>query len=457
LDTEGLVSENEFNSEAPASVKEGPNKRQRVTLMRPYILTYFVLPIAITFVPSVHAQMPLAKPESQGFSTERLNRIGPVMREEIAKGTMPGAVTLIARNGQIVHFEAHGYLDSGKTKPMPNDAIFRALSMTKPFVSVAAMMMVEQGKFQLRDPVANWLPELKEMKVIVEKKDAAGTAIRETEAAARPISVQDLLRHTSGFTYAGSAPYPEIREAYEKADFSSRETDVSPEEFIQRLAAIPLAYQPGTRWEDGVSTDVLGVLLERVGGKPLHVLLDEMIFKPLHMKDTSFQVTSSQLFRLADALDTDPMKTFVWKDARVEDDPLKRYRKAGGGTVTTAYDYFRFAQMVLNGGELDGVRLLSKKTVEYMLSDHIPGLAGSPSAATGPGYGFGLGFAIRRQDGFATAPGSTGDAMWAGFAGTSFTIDPREKIVGIFMAAAPTPRLHTRNLFKNLLYGAVVK
>jgi CubicO group peptidase (beta-lactamase class C family) len=186
---------------------------------------------------------------------------------------------------------------------------------------------------------------------------------------------------------------------------------VSPDEFIQRLAAIPLAYQPGTRWEYGLSTDVLGVLLERVSGKPLHVLLDEMIFKPLHMKDTSFQVPSTRLPRLAEALDADPMKTFVMKEAPVEDDPIKRYRKGGGGSATTAYDYFRFAQMVLNGGELDGVRLLSKKTVEYMLSDHIPGLAGSPSPTSGPGYGFGLGFGVRRQDGFAIVPGSTGDAI----------------------------------------------
>jgi CubicO group peptidase (beta-lactamase class C family) len=395
----------------------------------------------------------VAAPATQGFAADRLNRISSVINLEIENGTIPGAVTLIARNGKLVHFEAHGFLDGSKKKRMDKDALFRALSMTKPFVSVATMMLVEQGRLQLSDPVTNWLPELRDMKVIVERRgDAAGDAVRQTEAAAHPISVHDLLRHTSGFTYPRTAPYPEIRDAYTKADILSRETDVSPEEFLQRLAAIPLAYQPGTRWTYGLSMEVLGVLLERLSGKPLHVLLDEMIFKPLQMKNTSFHVTPAQLSRLAEILDTDPMKAVARKTARVEDDPMKRYRNAGGGSVTTAYDYFRFAQMILNGGELDGVRLLSRKAVEYMLSDHIWGLPGPA-----PGYGFGLGFGVRRYDGVAVTPGSTGDVYWAGLAGTSFIIDPKEKIVGIFMAAAPTPLQHTQELFKNLLYGAVVK
>jgi CubicO group peptidase (beta-lactamase class C family) len=281
---------------------------------------------AAMFTSSAAAQLPVAAPESQGMASDRLARIGAVMKIEIDKGTMPGAVTLIARNGRIVHFEAHGFLDNGKTRPMPKDAVFRAFSMTKPFVSVAAMMMVEQGRFQLRDPITNLLPELKDLKVIVEKRDASGNVTRDTEPAARPITVQDLLRHTSGFTYAATAPYPEIRDAYNKLDIEGRETDISPDEFIKRLATVPLAYQPGTRWEYGISTDVLGVLLERAAGKPLHVLLDEMIFKPLKMKDTGFQVTAEQLPRLADAFDSDPQKAGLWKWVRVEADPAKRYR-----------------------------------------------------------------------------------------------------------------------------------
>jgi CubicO group peptidase (beta-lactamase class C family) len=226
---------------------------------------------------------------------------------------------------------------------------------------------------------------------------------------------------------------------------------------LKNLGQIPLAAHPGTRWEYGISTDVLGVLLEKVVGKRLDVLLAEMIFAPLGMKDTTFQVKPADLPRLADALDSDPLKKSFWQLARVEADPGKRYVHGGAGVVTTAYDYFLFTQMVANGGELGGVRLLSKKTVDYMLSDHIPGIAGSTAASTGPGYGFGLGFAVRRQDGFAIAPGSAGDAMWAGAGGTFFTIDPKERIVGVLMTAAPSTRIHTRMLFKNLLYGAVVK
>jgi CubicO group peptidase (beta-lactamase class C family) len=419
-----------------------------------------VFVLAAVTASAAHAQNPELSPKlkasPQGFSQARLARIAPVIAQEITKGTMPGAVTLIARNGKIVHFAAHGWLDQQKTRPMTTDAVFRAFSMTKPFVSVAAMMLVEQGWMKLSDPISNWIPELKEMKVLVEKKDAAGNVTREIVPAARPITVQDLLRHTSGFTYISSAPFAEIKDAYTKADIESRESDVSPEQFVQRLAAIPLAWQPGTHWEYGVSTDVLGVLLERLMRTRLDRVLDIMIFKPLKMHDTGFQLAANQRPRLADGFDSDPLKAPSWKWARVEEDPGKRYRLGGAGTVSTAMDYFRFAQMIANYGELDGVRLLSRKTVEYMLSDHIPDFAGSTAATTGPGYGFGLGFGVRRQDGFAVVPGSTGDAMWAGLGGTTFTIDPKEKIVGVFMAQAPTPRLHTRFLFKNLLYGALV-
>jgi CubicO group peptidase (beta-lactamase class C family) len=413
--------------------------------------------VSVVLLSGVLAGVTQVAPESEGFSSERLARIGAVMRAEIDKGTLPGAVTLIARHGKVVHFEAHGYLDSGKTKPMPQDAVFRMFSMAKPFVSVAAMMLVEQGSMKLSDPVSTWIPEFKDMQVLIEKKDAAGHVAREPVPAERPITLQDLLRHTSGFAYADNAPFPELKDAYTKADIDSLETDVSPDELVQRLAGIPLAWQPGTRWQYGVSTDVLGVLLERLTGTRLDVLLAEMIFTPLGMKDTSFQVKPAQMARLADAFDSDPLKAQAWKSTRVEADPGKRYRKGGGGTMSTAADYFRFAQLLVNGGALDGVRLLSRKTVEYILSDHIPGFPDVPGGATGPGYGFGLGFAVRRQEGFAVVPGSTGDALWVGFAGTGFTIDPKEKIVGVFMVQAPTARIPIRFLFKNLLYGALVQ
>jgi len=421
------------------------------------MIRFSILAAGLATVGMLPAHAAETPPEMQGFSPERLNRIASVMKAEIEKGTMPGAVSLISRNGKIVHLEAHGYLDAAKTKPMGKNAVFRAFSMTKPLTSVAAMSLVEQGKISLRDPISTWMPEFKEMKVYSERQDERGKTTREAVPARKPITVQDLLRHTSGFTYSGSAPFPEMKEAYEKADIESRDTDLSPEEFVKRLAAIPLAYEPGTRWEYGVSSDVLGVLVERVSGKRLDQYLDELVFKPLQMKDTSFQASSEQLPRLADAFDSDPQKTNLWKGARVEADPGKRYRFGGAGSVTTAEDYLRFAQMMLNKGQLDGVRILSRETVEYMMSDHIAGLQGSPFPSTGPGYGFGLGFAVRLQEGVSWVPGSTGDAMWAGAGGTVFTIDPKEKIIGILMTAAPSTRLQTRFLFKNLLYAALVQ
>ena len=358
------------------------------------------LMVLLTAAAPMHlASAAAAEIEAQGFSTDRLARIAPVMKEEIAKGTMPGAVTLIARNGQIVYFEAHGFIDAAKTEPMTKDAVFRAFSMTKPFTSVAAMVLVEQGKMSLRDPISNWMPEFKEMKVLAEQKDERGRTSPVAVPTKRPITVHDLLRHTSGFTYAGTSPFPELKEAYEKTEVEARTSDVSPEEFIKRLAEIPLAYEPGTRWEYSVSTDVLGVLVERVSGKRLDHYLDEILFEPLKMRDTSFQATSEQLPRLADALDADPQKARSWQSVRVEADPGKTYRKGGAGAVTTAEDYFRFAQMMLNKGQLDGVRILSRETVEFMMSDHIAGLQGSPFPTTGPGYGFGLGFGVRLQEG----------------------------------------------------------
>lgn len=423
--------------------------------MRRRQLRLFLIPFCIA-LPLFAAKAAEVAPESQGFSAERLARIAPAMKAEVDKGAIPGAVTLIARNGQIVHFEAHGFIDAAKTKPMTKDAVFRGFSMTKPFTSVAAMTLVEQGKIELRDPISTWMPEFKEMKVLTEVRDERGRTTRVAVPAKRAITVHDLLRHTSGFTYSFSTPYPELKEAYDKADVEGQKTDISPEEFVKRLAEIPLAYEPGTRWEYGLSTDVLGVLVERVTGKRLDLYLDEILFKPLKMTETSFQASAAQLPRLADALDADPQKAMLWRWARVETDPALHYRLGGAGAVFTAEDYLRFCQMLLNKGQLDGVRILSRETVEFMMSDHIAGLQGTPSPSTGPGYGFGLGFAVRLQEGVAWIPGSTGDAMWAGAGGTVFTIDPKEKIVGILLAAAPSTRLHTRFLFKNLLYGGLV-
>jgi CubicO group peptidase (beta-lactamase class C family) len=360
----------------------------------------------------------------------------------------PGAVTLVARNGQIVHFEATGYLDAQKKTPIQKDSIFRLASMTKPVVTAAAMMLVEQGKLKLNDPITTWLPELKDLKV----ETAAGDV-----PLNRPIWVQDLMRHTAGFVYAGSTRSPRIKKLYDDLNIESREVDITSEEMLKSLGQIPLAHQPGTFWEYSIAVDVLGLLLERVEKKPLDTLVKELLINPLGMKDTTWWVASNNMGRLAESLDSDGQKAAMLKSYRQSYDPSgKSYFKGGAGLVGTASDYLRFAQMILNGGELDGRRYLSRKTVEFMLSQHTTGMGGSTIGTTGPGYGFGLGFGVRLDEGMGWIPGSKGDAMWAGAWGTSFWIDPKEKLVGILMAQGPSNRIHTRMLYKSLVYGALV-
>jgi CubicO group peptidase (beta-lactamase class C family) len=387
--------------------------------------------------------------EVQGMSRARMARIAPVMREQVEKNIFPGAVTLIARNGKVVHFESHGFQDAKKSKAMGKDAIFRMASMTKPIVTVAGMMLVEQGKMKLNDPIATYLPELKDLTVETPEGDKPLT---------RPIWVQDLMRHTAGFVYQNATKSPRIKEMYEKGNIEGREVDITGDEMLKNLGRIPVAHQPGTVWEYSIAVDVLGLLIERVAKKPLDAVLKDMLLDPLGMKDTAFWVPQDKQSRLAEAPDSDPLKAGMLKSYRDSYNPAgKQYFKGGSGLVGTAADYLRFAQMMVNGGELDGKRYLSKKTVEFMLSDHTVGMAGSTIATTGPGYGGGLGFGVRLHDGMAWTPGSKGDAMWAGAWGTSFWIDPKERLVGILMAQGPSTRVHTRMLYKDLVYGSMVK
>jgi CubicO group peptidase (beta-lactamase class C family) len=385
----------------------------------------------------------------QGLSKARMARIAPAMQEQMAKGMFPGAVTLIARGGKVVHFEAHGYQDAARTKAMSKDTLFRLASMTKPIVTAAAMMLVEQGKLKLNDPVVGWLPELKDLKVETPAGDVP---------LARPIWVQDLMRHTAGFVYAGGTKSARIRDLYEKGNIEAREVDITGDEMLKNLGQIPLAHQPGTVWEYSVAVDVLGLLIERVAKKPLDAILKEMLLDPLGMKDTAFWVAPDKAARLAEALDSDPLKAGMLKSYRDSANPAgKSYFKGGAGLVGTAEDYLKFCQMMVNGGEYQGKRYLSRKTVEFMLSNHTVGIAGSPFPTTGPGYAMGLGFGVRLDEGMGWTPGSKGDAMWAGAWGTSFWIDPKEKLVGILMAQGPSFRGQTRMLYKDLVYGALVK
>ena len=385
----------------------------------------------------------------EGMSRARLARIGPSMKEQIDKNIFPGAVTLVARHGKVVHFETHGFADAGKSVPLKKDALFRLASMTKPITTVAAMMLVEQGKMKLGDPITNWLPELKDLKVETANGDVPLT---------RPIWVQDLMRHTAGFVYAGAAKSARIKEGYEKGNIESREVDITAEEMLKNLGQVPLAHQPGVFWEYSIATDVLGLLVERVAGKSLDLVFNELLFAPLGMTDTAFWVTPDKAGRIAESLEADPLQATMRKGYRILSNPVGRsYLKGGAGLVGTASDYLKFMQMIANKGEYNGKRFLSKKTVEFMLSDHTVGMGGTTFGSTGPGYGFGLGFAVRRGDGMAWTAGSTGDAMWAGAWGTSFWVDPKEGLIGILMSQGPSTRVHSRMLFKNLVYGAMVK
>jgi CubicO group peptidase (beta-lactamase class C family) len=387
--------------------------------------------------------------EVEGFSPSRLARIAPAMKALTDGGSVPGAVTLIARNGKVVHFESHGFLDAAKSKPMQKDSLFRLASMTKPIVTTAAMMLVEQGKLKLNDPLSLWLPELKDLKVETPTGDVP---------LVRPIWVQDVMRHTAGFVYGGAARSPRIKKMYEDLNIEAREVDITTEAMLKNLGTIPLANQPGVMWEYSISTDVLGLVVERVAGRPLDVALKELLFDPLGMTETTWWVEAAQTNRMAEAFDSDPLKASSLKSYRQHYNPAgKSYFRGGAGLVSTASDYLKYAQMMVNGGEYDGRRYLSRKTVELMLSNHIVGMGGTTIATTGPGYGFGLGYGVRLDEGMGWTPGSKGDAMWAGAWGTSFWIDPKEKLVGILMTQGPSTRVQTRMLYKGLVYGALVR
>jgi CubicO group peptidase (beta-lactamase class C family) len=313
---------------------------------------------------------------------------------------------------------------------------------------VATMMLLEEGRLQLADPVSKYIPELKGLKVGVEKTDAAtGQAGLEIVAAQREMTVYDLLRHTSGLTY-GVFGKSMVKDLYTKNGVDA--SDHSNAELVKKLAMVPLMFQPGETWEYSRSTDVLGHLLERVTGQDLDQVLDERIIKPLGMRDTAFFVESARQARIAEPFAKEPQTGAAINLLAVREKP--KYLAGGQGLVSTSADYLRFAQMLLNGGELDGIRILSRKTVEFMTSDHLGGIRGGP----GPGYGFGLGFAVRAGAGQSSYPGSAGEYNWAGFGGTCFWIDPKERLIAIWMMQSPQTRVYYRNLYRDLVYGALV-
>ncbi len=388
------------------------------------------------------------KASSPDFSRERLEALAARVRADVQDKRIPGAVMLVARNGRVAYFEAVGMQDPKSGTPMQKDSIFRIYSMTKPIVSVAAMMLVEEGRMQLADPVSKYLPELKGLKVGVETKDATGKAVLELVPSRREMTVQDLLRHTSGiaYDYFGKSLVKDAYKANKVDDW-----DQTNSEFVQRLTKVPLHHQPGSTWEYSLSTDVLGHLIERLTGSTLDRFVEARILEPLGMKDTAFQVEPAKHGRIAEALASDSdAKGMHWEQVR---SPRKRL-SAGAALLSTAEDYFRFTQMLLNGGELDGVRLLSRKTVEYMTSDHLGAVRG-PAYLPGPGHGFGLGFAVRTAAGESNTPGSVGDYWWGGYGGTYFWVDPKEKLIAIWMMQSVGNRSYYRMLYRTMVYSAM--
>ncbi len=406
----------------------------------------------LSFATLAFADLPSAPPASMGMSAERLQRIRPVVQKEIDNQQMPGAVVMVMRKGAVVFSDDIG---------VKHDAIFRAYSMTKPMVSVLAMMMVEEGQLQLADPVSKFLPQLAKQTVLADLADAS----KGTVPANRGTTVQDLLRHTSGLTYAEFTRSPVARQAYIDAGLFSNEVGakwitLTPEQQVEAFAKAPLQWQPGSTWEYSLSTDMLGRVLEAVGKNPLSVMLEERLIKPLGMKDTSFVVPADKAHRIAEPLAIDPLTKKPFP-------PMLDLTKAqgndsgGAGLATTADDYLRFCQMLLNGGTLDGKRYLSRTTVALMTSDQL-----GPKVATPvqpgellmgvQGYTFGLGFMVRQGQGMASVPGSEGDYAWAGAGGTFFWIDPKEQVIGLLMAQTPGPqRQYYRRMIKQLVYQAI--
>jgi len=401
-------------------------------------------------------------PETVGLSSNRLANIRAVMNKHIAEKRIPGASGLIARQGKIAYQETFGMADVEAGKPMKMDTIHRIYSMTKPITSAALMMLYEEGKFQLNDPVAKYLPEFAKMQVAIEEKDPqTGQMVMKTVPARRPITVRDLLRHTAGLTYGVFGDTLVDRE-YRKAKILGQ---LNLADFVSDLAKIPLQYEPGTRWHYSVSVDVQGRLIEVLSGKPFDQFLQERIFTPLEMNDTAFAVPAgkkdrfAKLYTISKEGKLQPIQTCSTRQACYDAFPnavpdflqVQGMLSGGGGLTSTAYDYLRFCQMLLNNGQYNGKRLLSRKTVQLMSSDHLGSIPGM-----GPGMGFGLGVAVSKAPGEAGMMGSPGEYNWGGAAGTRFWIDPQEQLIGIFMIQIlPHAGLEYGSEFRVLTYQSI--
>jgi len=409
-----------------------------------FLKPLLVAALAAAFGASAFAQQPVANPAELGFAPDRLERITKAFQGWVDEGQIPGAVVLIARKDKIAYLNAAGFRDREAKAPMAADSIFRIASMTKPIVTVGAMMLAEEGKLDIAAPVAQYLPEFKDVKVRVEKTDAAGNKEVAMVAPTKPMTVQDLLRHTAGLVYTAPFGRGPVAELYQKEAILSR--DVTLAETTAKIAALPLAYQPGEVWEYSAATDVLGRVIEVVSGMELDQYLYERVTKPLGMSSSGFWVREADRGRLAEpqivaATGKRPPSMF---DATQK----PKFMSGGGGMVSTAPDYLRFAEMLRHGGALGSTRLLSPATIGLMTSNALkPGIEYGPLVvpfsdlrpSPAMGQGFGLGFAVRMDAGENPLPGSIGSFHWTGAFGTTFYVDPKQQLVLIMMMQAPLP------------------
>ncbi len=383
------------------------------------------------------AGLPVAEPEAIGLSSPALERFGAVIAREIAENRAPGAALMVARGGKVGFAQAFGAIRPGGPE-MPLDALYRIYSMTKPMVSVAAMTLVEEGRLFLTDPLSQFIPAFAETTV--------GVGLQ------RPILIHDLMRHTSGLCYGFTGTSPVQRRVH-AAGLVDCTRD--PQEAMQALAALPLMHQPGTAWEYGFSTDVLGRVVEIVAGASLGEVLRERIWEPLGLTDTAFYTPPQKAARRAEP------HGFAMLDAagidRMSHEAPPRFEMAGTGLISTLADYARFCAMLAGGGALDGARILGARTLALMASNHLsPDMAIQDTPLMPPGHGFGLGFAVRTAPGLAPTPGAVGDFFWGGVAGTAFVISPALDMFAVLMVQAPEYRERFRNLFRNCLAASLL-
>ncbi len=389
------------------------------------------------------------------MSSLRLARIAATLNADIERGSIPGAVIAVARKGKLVYFDAFGWRDKAAGVKMTTDTIFNIASMTKPMATVGALMLVEEGRLSIDDPVAKYLPQFATMQVA--SLDPSGNTIASTMPAKRPITIRDLMTHTSGLIYGGRGTTA-VHKLY-PAGSAAAATTLSGQEFLDKLGMLPLLWQPGAVWDYGFGIDVLGLLIERVSKETLGAYLNERLWQLLGMVDTSFLIPPEKAARYAKALPNDPD---TGKPQAVEPNATRatKFECGGGCAVSTASDYLRFALMLMEKGQLGNQRILGRKTVEYMLSDQlgheVKNLIGNADP-TRADYGFGLGVAVRKTPGVVRLMGSVGDFSWPGASGTNWWVDPKEELVVVFMAHSPGPiRWHYRQVINALVYEAIV-